>query len=106
MNHKNLFLAITLGLCVSSVHLQAGAAEVSAKAAQLPDFIYQGRLEQNGLLASGQYDLTFRLYTEMLRIRRFEESAARAYTKGKISGFLHLYIGQATYKGGISTQSL
>jgi pyruvate dehydrogenase E1 component alpha subunit len=35
-----------------------------------------------------------RLYTEMLRIRRFEESAARAYTKGKISGFLHLYIGQ------------
>lgn len=34
------------------------------------------------------------LYTEMLRIRRFEESAARAYTQGKISGFLHLYIGQ------------
>lgn len=35
-----------------------------------------------------------RLYTEMLKIRRFEESAARAYTQGKISGFLHLYIGQ------------
>lgn len=35
-----------------------------------------------------------RLYREMLRIRRFEEAAARAYTKGKISGFLHLYIGQ------------
>lgn len=34
------------------------------------------------------------LYREMLRIRRFEESAARAYTQGKISGFLHLYIGQ------------
>ncbi|MBL8942429.1 MAG: pyruvate dehydrogenase (acetyl-transferring) E1 component subunit alpha [Myxococcales bacterium] len=30
----------------------------------------------------------------MLRIRRFEEAAARAYTQGKISGFLHLYIGQ------------
>jgi pyruvate dehydrogenase E1 component alpha subunit len=30
----------------------------------------------------------------MLRIRRFEEAAARAYTRGKISGFLHLYIGQ------------
>src|SRR5687768_1346295 len=30
----------------------------------------------------------------MLRIRRFEEMAARAYTQGKISGFLHLYIGQ------------
>src|SRR5688500_10293054 len=35
-----------------------------------------------------------RLYTQMLRIRRFEETAARAYTRGKISGFLHLYIGQ------------
>jgi pyruvate dehydrogenase E1 component alpha subunit len=35
-----------------------------------------------------------RLYTEMLRIRRFEEAAARAYTQQKISGFLHLYIGQ------------
>jgi pyruvate dehydrogenase E1 component alpha subunit len=33
-------------------------------------------------------------WREMLRIRRFEEAAARAYTKGKISGFLHLYIGQ------------
>lgn len=35
-----------------------------------------------------------RLYTQMLRIRRFEEAAARSYTQGKISGFLHLYIGQ------------
>jgi pyruvate dehydrogenase E1 component alpha subunit len=35
-----------------------------------------------------------RLYTQMLRIRRFEEAAARAYTQGKVSGFLHLYIGQ------------
>ncbi len=35
-----------------------------------------------------------RFYREMLRIRRFEEAAARAYTQGKISGFLHLYIGQ------------
>lgn len=33
-------------------------------------------------------------YNQMLRIRRFEEAAARAYTQGKISGFLHLYIGQ------------
>ena len=35
-----------------------------------------------------------RVYKEMLRIRRFEEMSARAYTQGKISGFLHLYIGQ------------
>jgi pyruvate dehydrogenase E1 component alpha subunit len=41
-----------------------------------------------------EQDEVVRAYTEMLRIRRFEESAARAYTQGKISGFLHLYIGQ------------
>lgn len=30
----------------------------------------------------------------MMLIRRFEEEAARNYAKGKIGGFLHLYIGQ------------
>jgi len=39
-------------------------------------------------------DDVLRDYLGMLRIRRFEEAAARAYTRGKISGFLHLYIGQ------------
>ena len=39
-------------------------------------------------------DDILRDYLAMLRIRRFEEAAARAYTRGKISGFLHLYIGQ------------
>jgi pyruvate dehydrogenase E1 component alpha subunit len=34
------------------------------------------------------------LYHKMLLIRRFEEEAARAYSQGKIGGFLHLYIGQ------------
>lgn len=34
------------------------------------------------------------LYHQMLRIRRFEEAAAKAYSQGKIGGFLHLYIGQ------------
>lgn len=33
-------------------------------------------------------------YGQMLLIRRFEEEAARAYSQGKIGGFLHLYIGQ------------
>jgi pyruvate dehydrogenase E1 component alpha subunit len=45
------------------------------------------------LKAAGK-DETLHAYREMLRIRRFEETAARAYTRGKISGFLHLYIGQ------------
>ena len=34
------------------------------------------------------------LYRQMVTIRRFEEEAARAYSQGKIGGFLHLYIGQ------------
>ena len=34
------------------------------------------------------------LYRRMVRIRRFEEEAARLYTEKKIGGFLHLYIGQ------------
>jgi pyruvate dehydrogenase E1 component alpha subunit len=45
------------------------------------------------LLNAGR-DETLAAFLEMLRIRRFEEVAARAYTRGKISGFLHLYIGQ------------
>src|ERR1041385_9538785 len=43
------------------------------------------------------------LYRRMLRIRRFEEEAARLYTERKIGGFLHLYIGQeAVAVGAIS----
>src|SRR5690606_35649646 len=47
-------------------------------------------------------DETLRMFREMLRIRRFEETAARAYTRGKISGFLHLYIGQEAIAVGVS----
>ena len=46
---------------------------------------------------------TLRVYKEMLRIRRFEEVAARAYTRGKISGFLHLYIGQEAIAVGAAS---
>jgi pyruvate dehydrogenase E1 component alpha subunit len=39
----------------------------------------------------------------MVRIRRFEEKAAEMYARGKIKGFLHLYIGQeAIATGAIS----
>lgn len=34
------------------------------------------------------------LYRQMVLCRRFEEAAARAYSQGRIKGFLHLYIGQ------------
>ena len=48
-------------------------------------------------------DLIADLYRSMLRIRRFEEEAARLYTERKIGGFLHLYIGQeAVAVGAIS----
>ncbi|MBK1882327.1 pyruvate dehydrogenase (acetyl-transferring) E1 component subunit alpha [Luteolibacter pohnpeiensis] len=34
------------------------------------------------------------LYTQMVRIRRFEQAALKYYNAGKMGGFLHLYIGQ------------
>src|SRR5260370_1793955 len=47
--------------------------------------------------------LLVELYRQMALCRRFEEAAARAYSQGKISGFLHLYIGQeAVAVGAIS----
>lgn len=46
----------------------------------------------------------FEFYRQMLLIRRFEEAAAKAYSMGKIGGFLHLYIGQeAVAVGSIAT---
>src|SRR5215831_17096989 len=43
------------------------------------------------------------LYRQMCLCRRFEEAAAKAYSQGKIAGFLHLYIGQeAVAVGAIS----
>ncbi|EDM75152.1 Pyruvate dehydrogenase (lipoamide), alpha subunit [Plesiocystis pacifica SIR-1] len=52
-------------------------------------------------LTSAGKDETLKAFREMLRIRRFEETAARAYTRGKISGFLHLYIGQEAIAVGV-----
>ena len=43
------------------------------------------------------------IYNDMVRIRRFEQAALQQYQKGKMGGFLHLYIGQeATAVGTIS----
>jgi len=47
-------------------------------------------------------DVAVELYRQMLMIRRFEEEAARAYSMGKIGGFLHLYIGQESVAVGAS----
>lgn len=48
-------------------------------------------------------DLIAKLYEDMLRIRRFEQEAARLYTERKIGGFLHLYIGQEAIAVGASS---
>src|SRR4029450_8984144 len=48
-------------------------------------------------------NLLLDLYRQMCLCRRFVEAAAKAYSQGKISGFLHLYIGQeAVAVGAIS----
>ena len=39
-------------------------------------------------------DEKIRFFVEMLRIRRFEQTALKYYNQGKMGGFLHLYIGQ------------
>jgi pyruvate dehydrogenase E1 component alpha subunit len=42
------------------------------------------------------------MYRNMLLQRRFEERAAQMYGKQKISGFLHLYIGQEAVSTGVA----
>jgi pyruvate dehydrogenase E1 component alpha subunit len=41
------------------------------------------------------------LLEQMLRIRRFEEKCAELYTKEKIRGFLHLYVGEEAIAVGV-----
>jgi pyruvate dehydrogenase E1 component alpha subunit len=40
------------------------------------------------------------LYTQMVRIRRFEQASLKQYSAGKMGGFLHLYIGQESVAVG------
>jgi len=42
-----------------------------------------------------------KIFTYMLKIRRFEERAAQLYGMGKIGGFCHLYIGQEAVVVGV-----
>jgi pyruvate dehydrogenase E1 component subunit alpha len=45
-------------------------------------------------LAPRDREHALRLLRGMVRIRRFEEACAEQYSKGRIRGFLHLYVGQ------------
>lgn len=46
-------------------------------------------------------DEYLKIYTNMLRIRRFEERASQLYGMGEIGGFCHLYIGQEAVVVGV-----
>jgi pyruvate dehydrogenase E1 component alpha subunit len=51
------------------------------------------RLERE-VLEANEKPKVLEYYRQMLAIRRLEEASAKAYSQGKIGGFLHLYIGQ------------
>ena len=42
------------------------------------------------------------LYTNMARIRMFEERVAELFAAGKIPGFVHLYVGEEAVATGVS----
>jgi pyruvate dehydrogenase E1 component alpha subunit len=46
-------------------------------------------------------DTAVALLRQMIRIRRFEEKCAEAYSAGRIRGFLHLYIGEEAVAAGV-----
>jgi pyruvate dehydrogenase E1 component alpha subunit len=59
--------------------------------------------DQKSRLPNETRETLIDLYYQMLLIRRFEEKSAESYSRGKIGGFCHLYIGQeAVAVGSIS----
>lgn len=57
----------------------------------------------NAILAELNRTQLLEMHYKMALIRRFEEKSAEEYTRGKIGGFMHLYIGQeAVGVGSIS----
>jgi pyruvate dehydrogenase E1 component alpha subunit len=60
---------------------------------------------QNSAALPLGHDELLRLYKQMVEIRLFEEKCEELYQKGKIGGFMHLYIGQeATGVGTIAAR--
>src|SRR6185437_11113241 len=58
----------------------------------------------NATLAGLTRTQLLEMHSKMALLRRFEEKSAEEYTRGKIGGFMHLYIGQeAVGIGCIST---
>jgi len=61
--------------------------------------------EQSDIKSNVDADKNKQLLYQMILIRRFEEKSAELYTKEKVRGFLHLYIGEEAVAVGV-TQSL
>jgi pyruvate dehydrogenase E1 component alpha subunit len=74
----------------------------------LEDPLATTKRRNNGRSKSGETKATkedlLTYYTEMLRIRRFEEKAGQLYGMGLIGGFCHLYIGQEAVVVGMQTE--
>ncbi len=54
----------------------------------------------NAMLAGLTRTQLLEMHYKMALIRRFEEKSAEEYTRGKIGGFMHLYIGQEAVGAG------
>ena len=52
-------------------------------------------------LGSEQADAAEHLLSQMLRVRRLEETCVELYSAGKIRGFLHVYIGEEAVAAGV-----
>ena len=64
MNAKQCFCAMLRCLVVVSGLVCATTVAIAQPSPQLPDFTYQGRLQQNGAPANGTFDLAFALYDQ------------------------------------------
>ena len=42
-----------------------------------------------------------KMFKDMYKIRRFEETVSKLFEEGEISGFLHLYLGQEAVAVGV-----
>jgi pyruvate dehydrogenase E1 component alpha subunit len=68
--------------------------------AQIGDLLAHASAPINQALEA---ETKIKLFRDMVRIRKFEQAALQSYQKGKMGGFLHLYIGQeATAVGCVS----
>ncbi len=75
----------------------AARASTKAEPGKAPLAAEPGDLQKAPLLR----DPLLRAWTDMLRIRRFEEKAGQLYGMGLIGGFCHLYIGQEAVVVGV-----